>query len=105
MNMFIAHGSLENRNRRRSQHLYINAPLVSDHGTKCSYMNREASHQHENDNDNEHFIILWVRASVFGRFAGVNEDRHFRTFQTNIILLIFFDLWTSPLENAIQFDY
>jgi hypothetical protein len=30
---------------------------------------------------------------------------HFRTFQTNIILFIFFNLWTCSAWNAIQFDY
>jgi hypothetical protein len=75
---------------------------------KIQLHNMEVSHQHENDN--EHIITLWVRASKSWRtcikvmtsssvvsLASMRIGFHFRTFQTNIILFIFFDLWTcSP---------
>jgi hypothetical protein len=51
-------------------------------------------------------IILWVRASKSWRhlrsFPWRQRGFHFRTFQTNINLLIFFDLWTcSPWKCNI----
>jgi hypothetical protein len=50
----------------------------------------------------------YVRQSrdvIFGRFAGVDNNGWGSASITNIILFIFFDLWTGSLENAIQFDY
>jgi hypothetical protein len=55
---------------------------------------REVSHQYENDNDNEHVITLWVRASKSRRHLAPFRSDKFVTFQTNVFLLICFDMWS-----------
>jgi hypothetical protein len=64
----------------------------------CQYDNREVS-QHEYDNDNEHHFVgtcvKVVTPSSVISLASTRISLHFRTFQTNIMLFIFFDLWTE----------
>jgi hypothetical protein len=75
--------------------------------------NREVLHQYENDN--EHVITLWVCVEIVksSRVISFRQVRvnmrivfHSRTFQTNMILFIFFDKWKFfLLANAIPLDY
>jgi hypothetical protein len=61
-----------------------------------SFYIREVSHQYENDNANEHVITLWIHASKSWRHLASFRSDKFVRFQTNMILLICFDMWAFP---------